>query len=393
MPNTNKNGHIKNFSNVATLIKSTRPVDPVYCLYPHVIEDLVERFIEGFPGTVMYAVKANPDQHILHALYNAGIRHFDTASIPEIELIREHCPEASCHFMAPVRLSGTAGDAYSRLGIKHFVIDHPDELKKILAEIEQRDITIFVRMATHDSGATFEFSSKFGATVEGTIDLLESVAAAGARPALAFNVGSLALNSSAYAKALQTCSHVMNKTRVEIHLLDIGGGFPSSYPGLNPEPLEKFFDLINNVKSTLPHPDNIELLGEPGRALVADGMSVVTQVILRKDESLYLNDGIYGSFAEPVISDGMVQYPTRIYRDGEILQDELQPFTLFGPSCDSLDRLPLAYSLPRSIQYGDWIEFGMMGAYSMSNRTRFNGFYPDTMINISDLTSLPPGVD
>lgn len=385
------NNNLVEFSSIAQMIKEWQPSEPVYCLYPHILSATVKRFIDGFTGIVMYAVKSNPDPVIVKAIYDAGIRYFDTASINEIKLIRKlFGDEARCYFMAPVRLLGTANDAYSRLGVKHFVIDHKDELDKILAEVPSRDITIFVRMVTHNTDATFELSSKFGATKEETINLVNSIAAAGIVPGLSFHIGSLVMQPTAHAKAMRDCIEVINSSRTNIPYLDVGGGFPAAYPGLDPRSPDDFFSAINNVKDTITGSNNITLLSEPGRALVADGLSVVTQVILRKGNSLYLNDGIYGSFNEPYVSNGKVKYPVRVYRGHELLTDKLQSYQLFGPTCDSLDKLPVRFDLPGSIKTGDWIEFGMIGGYSMANRTHFNGFYPDKMIRIIQHESLPP---
>jgi ornithine decarboxylase len=70
--------------------------------------------------------------------------------------------------------------------------------------------------------------------------------------------------------------------------------------------------------------------------------------------------------------------------------DETRDFTIYGPTCDSLDVLPRPFTLPADIQCGDYIEFGSIGAYSLTNRTGFNGFYPNTFASISDANSRPP---
>lgn len=380
------------FSSALEMLRSLEPVDPVYCVYPHVLQRVAREFLDGFPGTVMYAVKANPAPMVLRGLIAGGIREFDAASIPEMEAVHEIMPGARCHFMAPVKLPGAAARAYTHHGVRSFVVDHENELARLLEELPARDVDIFVRLAAHDPDATYDLSTKFGAYPDRVIALLQEVERAGARPALSFNVGSLVLRPAAYLRALKQCQEVLLKAQVSISRLDVGGGFPAWYPDVDARPVEEFFAAIGEFAREAGSSAPLELLAEPGRALVAEGMSVVTRVLLRKDASVYMNDGVWGSFIEPIISKGLVRYPTRIYRDGQVLvPGDTREFTLYGPTCDSLDVLPRPFTLPADIQCGDYIEFGNIGAYSLTNRTGFNGFYPNTFASISDASERPPG--
>lgn len=379
------------FSSVLEMLRSLEPVDPAYCVYPHILERATREFIEGFPGTVMYAVKANPAPIVLRGLIAGGLREFDAASIPEMEVVQQIMPGALCHFMAPVRLPGAAARAYTHHGVRSFVVDHENELGRLLEELPARDVDIFVRLAVHDSDATYDLSSKFGAYPDRVVALLQEVERSGARAALSFNVGSLVLKPAAYLRALEQCQEVLARARVKISLLDVGGGFPAWYPDVDARPVAEFFAAISEFAKQANSQGSLTLMAEPGRALVAEGMSVVTRVLLRKDNSVYMNDGVWGSFMEPIISKGLVRYPTRIYRDGQILEPgETREFTVYGPTCDSLDVLPRPFTLPADIQCGDYIEFGNIGAYSLTNRTGFNGFYPNTFVSISDVSALPP---
>ncbi len=371
------------YQSVGEMVAALQPREPIHCLYPRVLEGLATTFLAGFPGRVLYAVKANPEPRVLARLMRAGIRDFDTASLAEVALVKSIDPDARCHFMAPVRLLGAAGEALQQHGVRDFVVDHPGELEKLLSEVPAEAVTVFVRMATPSRDATYDLSTKFGADPARTKALLAGVAEAGAEPALAFNVGSLVLEPAAYREALALCAQVLAGSGVAVRQIDLGGGFPSAYPGLASAPLKDFFAAIADARRHLGLPDEVELLGEPGRALVADGLSVVTQVTLRKDDSLYLNDGIYGNLSEPAISKGLVGFPTRCFRRGSAaLSAETRAFKIFGPTCDSLDALPEPYVLPADIETGDWIEFGMLGAYGLSMRTHFNGFYPETLVEI-----------
>ena len=372
------------YESVEQMVADLQPREPVHCLYPRVLEGLAATFLKGFPGRVLYAVKANPDPRVLSRLMHAGIRDFDTASLAEVALVKSIDPDARCHFMAPVRLLGAAAEAFGRYGVTDFVVDHPGELDKLLAEVPARAVTVFVRLATPSRDATYDLSTKFGADPATAEALLAAVAKAGAEAALAFNVGSLVLDPAAYREALGLCAQVLAASGVPVRRIDMGGGFPSAYPGLATAPLADFFAAIAEARRHLSLSDEVELLGEPGRALVADGLSVVTQVTLRKEDSLYLNDGIYGNLSEPAISKGLVGFPTRTLRGlGEALSGPRRPFRLFGPTCDSLDVLPAPYELPADIGTGDWIEFGMLGAYGLAMRTHFNGFYPETLVEIA----------
>ena len=126
----------------------------------------------------------------------------------------------------------------------------------------------------------------------------------------------------------------------------------------------------------------VEIFAEPGRVLVADGCSLIVQVQLRKGEGLYINDGIYGSLSEMAQVD--LRMPARVIRlDGEA-SDETRAFTLNGPTCDSLDVLPAAFDLAEDVREGDWIEIDQVGAYSFALATRFNGFYPETFVEVYD---------
>jgi len=371
-----------------------QPAEPVYCLYPHVLRSVARRFLEGFPGRTLYAVKANPDPRVLRALVAAGVRHFDSASLPEIELASGLCPEGTCYFMAPVKLEGAARAAYERHGVHHFVVDHADELDRMLDEIggdaTSRALVVFVRVATHSEHSTYDLSTKFGAPPAEAPALIERVAARGCEPALAFNVGSLVRRPGAYLEGLETCAGILRAAPAPIRLLDVGGGFPSAYPGYEVAPLEDFFEAIGRVRRELPLAPDAELLGEPGRALVAESVSLLTRVLLRKPDAVYVNDGMWGSLIEPFLSRGRVTFPVRCWRGGAPLEEEPRRLRVFGPTCDSLDVLPQPFPLPTSICAGDFVEFGTLGAYSLANRTRFNGFYPDAMVAI-DAPCLPPG--
>lgn len=380
---------LQHFASSGAVVDALRPTEPVYCLYPGLFADAARRFLDGFPGRVMYAVKANPDPNVLRILHGAGIRHFDTASLAEIELVKGLFPDAECHFMAPSKLVGAAEAAFDRFGVRHFVADCRSELDRLLA-FADGETAIHIRMKAFDPESVYELSSKFGADESLAAELLARVAESGCRPGLAFNVGSLCRHPDAYRRAIAAAGRVLADSNVRIRYLDVGGGFPAAYPGLAVRPLPEFFAAIREAAAALDLPGGCTLMCEPGRALVAAGQSVIVQVILVKDDLVFLNDGIYGSFQEIQISNHLVTYPLRVMRPGGRPADALRACSISGPTCDTLDILPGKLDLPEDIAVGDWIEFGSVGAYSNAMTTRFNGFEPRQWVTIDGQGALPP---
>lgn len=371
------------------MLKARDPVKPVYCVYPHRYQERARIFIEQFPGRVLYAIKANNEPSIVKLLHDSGINQFDCASIAEIELARSVAPSSTCYFMNPVRHPGDAHQAATQLDVRHFVADDESGLRELLSEITPTRAVVFIRMAVSHQSASENLSAKFGARPKDVPKLLKQVHESGAEAALAFNVGSGVADPRAYAYALSVAQKVLEQLPFEIRLLDCGGGFPHSYPNYSMPPLEDFLSEFTRLRAELPLAKNGELLAEPGRALSAVGLSAVTRVLLAKPGRLYLNDGMYGIFWE-LRCNGQDQFAYRTYRRGELLTGACKSFHVFGPTCDSSDRLPTILDLPATISAGDHIEFGDIGAYSLSGRTDFNGFYSDDIVTITDQNETPP---
>lgn len=371
---------MRRFADADAMIVALEPSYPVYCLRPHVLADNARRFIEGFPGRVMYAVKCNPHPAVLHHLYEAGIEHFDTASLPEIALVREAHPDAETYFMHPVKSRAAILSAAEVYDVRHYVIDHAEEFAKILEATKRRDIAVLVRLATPGGNALFQLSAKFGAAPDEAAELLRAVHEAGLETGLAFHVGSQCAEPAAWRTALNLAAKVIGAAGVPIRYLDVGGGFPASYNNHVVPPLEDFFAAIREGLREMPVGPDCIVMCEPGRAMVADAMSLVVQIQLRKGDALYINDGIYQSLSEPAVAD--VRLPARLIRPGRETAPGMADFTIFGPTCDSTDVLPHTVSLPADAGEGDWIEFGQIGAYSNSMASRFNGFSPDTFVSV-----------
>lgn len=379
---------IPSFSTVEAVIEELKPGYPVYCLRPAEIQRQAKYFLENFPGRVLYAVKCNPHLAVLRILYDAGIRHFDTASLTEIADVREHFPQADCYFMHPVKARSSIQMAHSVYSVDHYVIDHVKELEKIIETTGSGDgQVILVRIVTPVHDAQYQLSDKFGIAADAAPELLQQVHAANFQTGVAFHVGSQCRNPVAYADGVRTALEVIQEADVPVHYLDVGGGFPAFYENDQPPPLEDYFKVIHEAFDQNILRRDCVLMCEPGRAMVASGCSLLVQIQLRKGDKLYINDGIYQSLSETVL--GKVSFPARLINPGRKLSTSYQDFTILGPTCDTVDILPRPFNLPDDADEGDWIEIGQAGAYTNAAATRFNGFYPETFVSVDAPPLLP----
>jgi ornithine decarboxylase len=322
---------------------------------------------------------------------DAGVRHFDCASLPDIALVDALDPDAKKYFMVPVQIREAARTAQEKHGVRHFLVDHLSGLSRLAKEIETSGSVIFARMAVHHESAMEDLSVRFGAQPEEMPLLLQAIRDSGAEPALAFNVGSSVTDPEAYRHSISVTRTVLEQLPFRLRLIDVGGGYPKSYPGFIVPQMEEYFRAVAESVATLPLADNAEVLGEPGRALSAPGMSAVVEVLLRKDNRLYINDGMYGIFWL-LRHEGPDRFPVRAYRDGKPHDGETMEFQINGPTCDSTDTLPGLVQLPVDIRPGDYLEFGNIGAYSISGRTDYNGYYSDRIVTITSPSERPPAV-
>lgn len=372
------------FSSVPDMVQRLAPLAPVHCIRHHVIKTAATWFAEHFPGKILYAVKTNPDPRVLKTLYKFGIRNFDVASISEIALIRKLFPDAGMHFMHSVKSRFAIETAYKEYGIRHFALDSEDELKKIMeATGNATDLGLHVRVATPNAHSQMDLSGKFGILPTEAVSLVKKTRKVAKKLGVCFHVGSQCMHPTAYSAALLLVNDVLQQAKVKIDVLDVGGGFPSVYPGLTPPPLVSYMDEIKEEIKMIPALAGVELWCEPGRALVAESGSVVVRVDLRKGQYLYINDGTYGSLFDAG-QPGFI-FPTRLIRPGKDVDSEpMLPFSFYGPTCDSMDAMRGPFYLPASTNEGDWIEIGQLGAYGTTLRTKFNGFYSDTVVDVAD---------
>ena len=366
---------------VGQLVADNNFDHPVHFVYPHLLSAKAARLDKAFPGKVLYAVKCNEDSRILQALYDGGIRHFDTASVHEIEVVTSRFADASCYFMNPVKSYDAIDRSYNEFGLRNFSLDHENELKKfaeLIAPADRGDVRLMVRLDLPRQMATMDLGGKFGATPDRAAKLLQEIKQAGFRCGICFHVGSHCLNPLAFRRALTLAKDIEQAAGVEYEVIDCGGGFPVSYTGGEPV-FEVFVNEIKQAIADLDFAGDPEYWCEPGRALCAEGQSIVTRIDLRRDGDLFLNDGVFGGLSE--LKYLGAHFPLRVMRcDGTVRQGAAREYRLFGPTCDNVDSCPGPFLLPEDIETGDYLEVGMIGAYSNAYRTRFNGFFSDTFM-------------
>jgi ornithine decarboxylase len=376
------------FDTIADFVAARAPDEPVYCVRPHRLRAAAAAFTAAFPGDVLYAVKCNDDPAVLRALWDGGVRWFDAASVPEIAAAQDAFGTGRARFMHPVKSRAAIAAAHRRHGVRCFALDDGGELDKILAAAGSADdLLLVVRLAVGTGAALCKLDGKFGATVDEAADLLQRIRRAGASAGLTFHVGSQCLDPQAYRDAVALAATVRDRAGVPVAVLDVGGGFPVAYDGLMPPPLEDFIAAVAEAAAEHGFLPDTRLWCEPGRALVADGCSLLARVVLRRGDAVFLNDGVYGSLYD--MKHQGLRYPTRLIRAEGLVEAPGRPFRLFGPSCDSFDSLPGTVVLPETLAEGDWIEFGQTGAYARALRTGFNGFYPQATVLLGDEGPVP----
>ena len=374
---------MRKFTDVNELVNTLKPDFPVYCIRPESIKTSTQFFKNNFPGKVLYAVKTNPDRNVLSHIINNGIENFDAASINEIQLIRSLKPDAHIYFMHTVKSRNDIAEAYFNLGIKDFALDTKDELIKILnATNNAKDLTLYVRIAISNEHAEIDLSRKFGAHASEALGLVRLCKEHANKIGISFHVGSQCMHKVSFTKAITEVGNIIKKTKIIPDIINVGGGFPSIYPDLNPEPLENYLDEIKNSIAKLNLPFSPELICEPGRAIVAESGSTIVKVNLRKKNKLYINDGTYGTLFDAGVPNFIL--PSRMILNGRVQSRKLTAFNFYGPTCDSMDYMKGPFLLPNNIKEGDYIELGQLGAYGLTFRTKFNGFYSDNIFELAD---------
>jgi ornithine decarboxylase len=363
-------------------IARQRPVQPVTLIRPHAAARAARFFVEKFPGRSMYAVKANPSPDLLQILWDSGITHYDVASIAEVRLVARTLPEATLCFMHPVKAEEAIEEAYFTHGVKTFSLDSIEELEKIVrATRGASDLTLCVRLRVSSEHSKLSLASKFGAAPGETRELLFRTRQVADALGICFHVGSQAMTPEAYAQAMERVRAAIVEAAVTVDVIDVGGGFPSTYPGMEPPPLERFFETIHRAFESLPVSYSSELWCEPGRALCAEYSSLIVRVERRRGSELYINDGAYGALFDAAHIGW--RFPVTLLREPDSRARDID-FSFYGPTCDDMDHMAGPFALPADVAAGDYIEIGMLGAYGCAMRTAFNGFGSDETVIVED---------
>jgi len=374
---------MQKFKSVDELVNQLKPTDPVYCIRIKSIQLASKFFQNKFPGKVLYAVKTNSHPIVLKSLLESGISNYDVASIKEIETVRQLSPNIKCSYMHTVKSRESIKEAYFKHNVKTFALDTKDELIKIIESTNQaKDLELFVRVSVSNEHAEIDLSKKFGALTSEAIGLLRLTKQYARKIGLSFHVGSQCMHPISYAKGISEIGNIIKKTKIIPDVINVGGGFPTIYPDLVPQSMQSYFDEIKKGLKNLKLDRLPEIICEPGRALVAESGSTIVRVNLRKKQKLYINDGTYGTLFDAGTPN--IVYPSKIIRNGRIISKKLTSFDFYGPTCDSMDYMKGPFILPNNIKENDYIELGQLGAYGLTFRTQFNGFYSDQIFEVKD---------
>lgn len=364
-------------------------IDPVRCHRPHAAHRGASWFKESFPGSVFYAVKANPHPMMIDAIAAAGINHFDVASLQEVRDIRAQIPGAVLGYLHPVKPEAAIAEAYETHGVRIFALDSEAELDKILrATGNAGDLTLCVRLAVDNSHAEMSLGRKFGATAEVAVPLLRRTRMVARELGICFHTGSQMMVPGAFDDAMSLAEEMLVASGVMVDIVDVGGGFPARYPGLEPPSMGHFTNAVQRRWSRFLAPGTAQLWCEPGRAIVAEAMSLIARVDGRRGNELYINDGVYGTLFDA--GQFAWRYPVRritpawMTAGRDDTQSPLADFALYGPTCDDADYMKGPFPLPADIAEGDLIEIGMLGAYGATMATTFNGFGTYTDVICTD---------
>ncbi len=377
---------MQHFPDALSVVRALAPDEPVILNRPHAAARAARFFVEKFPGKSLYAVKANPSPDLLQILWDNGVTHYDVASIAEVRLVRATLPDAVLCFMHPVKAPSAIREAYHTHGVKTFSLDSAEELEKIVEACRSedgepaQDLRLCVRLRVSSEYSELSLASKFGCDLTEAPELLQQARQHADWLGVCFHVGSQAMTPFAYVQALERVRIAIGEASVVIDMIDVGGGFPSVYPGMEPPPLEDYFQIIHQNFYNLPVAYNAELWCEPGRALCAEYSSLIVKVEKRRGEELYINDGAYGALFDAAHVDW--KFPVRALED-DLIKPEMD-FAFYGPTCDDADYMQGPFVLPEDIQAGDYIEIGMLGAYGAAMKTDFNGFGAADRVLVTD---------
>ncbi|MFT5260451.1 MAG: ornithine decarboxylase [Gammaproteobacteria bacterium] len=374
------------YADAAQYIELNPLSEPAYLFSDAALTARVGEFQQHFKGELSYAVKANPEPLLLDCLWNAGVNSFDVASVGEIALISNRFEGAQCHYNNPVRSDEMTNIAAYQYGVRSFAVDDEAGLSQ-LAALGLSNVEASIRFKLDHFDAAYDFGSKFGADVVQATQLLQRAERLGMRCSLTFHPGSQCTDPAMYEKHIEAAAKIKNDSGVVLCRLNVGGGFPLPYENTQIGVLTDYMSVIHTAVAVHFGDEAPALLCEPGRALVGSCTSLLTQVIrVRENGAVFINDGIYGGLQEQMMV--RLDLPYRVWREGKVVNmsamgaHSLADATVFGPTCDPIDRLPNKLAFPVDIQAGDFIEFGLIGAYGSATATGFNSFASERYVEV-----------
>jgi len=364
-------------------LRARNPEESILFLDPAALAQTYLKFRSEFPGLTTYAVKANPDPHVIKSLALLGVHTFDVASPAEIDLVRSICPKATLHYHNPIR-SRHEIRAAAKQDVQSYSVDCASELIKLAEELPERSVEIAVRFALPLDGASYDFGSKFGATPDHAVDLLRQATNLGFQPTLTFHPGTQCTAPSVWTEYIRVAADIANRAGITLSRLNVGGGFPCGRDGLDHD-LSLIFQSIADAQTTHFPSGATEFVCEPGRALVSDAFSLAIMVKAKRGGDLFLADGVYGSLSEQN-QIGLTRKFDVVSTETKTTSETPQDWRVFGPTCDSLDVLFDHVPLPGCIDEGDYVLFHSLGAYSTAMATRFNGYGQAQIVTVDRLT-------
>ncbi len=376
---------MQKFKSVESLVNQLRPDKPIYCIRKNSILSASKYFQKKFSGEILYAIKTNPHPLVIKTIIKSGIDQFDVASIEEIKAVRKFSSSAKCSFMHTIKSRESISEAYFKYGIRTFALDTKDELVKIIeCTGKAKDLELFIRVAVSNEHAEIDLSKKFGALNSEAAGLLRLAKSHSKKIGLSFHVGSQCMHPISYTKGIAEIGNIIKKTKIIPDYINVGGGFPTIYPDLIPQSLDNYFKEIEKSLKNLKLKSLPKIICEPGRALVAESGSTIVRVDLKKKQKLYINDGTYGTLFDAGTPN--IVFPSKMVKDNsnKIISKKLTAFDFYGPTCDSMDYMKGPFLLPNNIKENDYIELGQLGAYGLTFRTQFNGFFSDEIYEVED---------
>ena len=349
---------------------------PFLLVDSNIIRNKIRRFKAAMPRVhPHYAAKANPDPRVLRTLIEEGAG-FEIASIAELDLLLSlGVPAAEIYYSNPMKSRAYLEYAAAK-GVEWYVLDSIEELHKIVSI--KSDAKLYLRIDTPNIGSDWPLAGKFGTHLADIKEIIDEAAHIGADLAgVTFHVGSQCRNPQNWRVGIERAKNVfadMRQADLRPRLLNIGGGYPVRH--VKPIPsIEVIAEVVNAAIADLPA--DIRVMAEPGRYLVSDSACFVCRVVGTATRNgkrwMYWDAGIFGGIIE--VSEGL-RYEILTNRQGNRI-----PWSIAGPTCDSVDVLMHDELLPDDIQEGDFIFIPNAGAYTTAYASNFNGFpLPDVIV-------------